>query len=64
MSDFIDMLTTCVVEELSKKEVKDKILQPLLIWFLRLIVPYILLIIFINFFLTIAANCLVLYFWR
>lgn len=64
MSDFMEMLTSMLISEMNKSEVKEKILQPLLAWFLRQIIPYVLLIICINFFLTIAAIGLLLYFRR
>lgn len=60
-NDFFDMMCNLIVEELQKNEVRDKILYPLLIWFLKLITPYVLAIFCVNFFLTIAAMCLVLY---
>lgn len=61
MSDIFSMVSNLLFEELSKKEVREKVLQPLLVWFLKLIVPYMIAIFCINFFLTIAAMCLVLY---
>lgn len=60
-SDFLGMICNMIVDELQKNEVRDKILYPLLIWFLKLIVPYVLAIFCVNFFLTIAAMCLVMY---
>jgi hypothetical protein len=64
MADFVEMMTNMVITEINKKDFKEKVLQPLLIWFLWHIIPYVLLIICLNFFLTIAAICLVLYFRR
>jgi cell division septal protein FtsQ len=60
--EFIELFTNMVVNELSKQEFKEKMLHPLLKWFLWQIIPYVLLIICVNFFLTIIAICLVLYF--
>lgn len=60
-NDMFSMISNLIFEELSKKEVREKVLQPLLIWFLKLIVPYVIAIFCVNFFLTIAAMCLVLY---
>ena len=63
-NDFMAMITSLLTNEMNRPEVREKILQPLLRWLLWQIVPYILLIICLNFFLTIAAICLVLYFRR
>jgi hypothetical protein len=62
--DFIGLITKVVIDELNNPEIKKKILEPLLVWLLWHIIPYVLLIIGLNFFLTIAAMCLVLYFRR
>jgi hypothetical protein len=62
MSEFIEMVSNLIINELNKKEVEEKILHPLLIWMLWQIIPFVLLFICLNFFLTIAAICLVLYF--
>lgn len=64
MSDFVEMVSNLVINEVNKKEIKEKILHPLLIWMLWQMAPYVLLIICLNFFLTIAALCLVLFFRR
>lgn len=62
MKDIMELFANIMLEELKKEEFRKGILQPLLIWFIWHIIPYVLVIICINFFLTIAAMCLVLYF--
>ena len=57
MGDFLGMITEMLKEELEKEEYQQKITQ----WFLRHILPYVIVIIAINFFMTIGAVSLVLY---
>lgn len=61
MRDYIALACAILRKELEKPETRENLLQPLLRWFFWHILPYVLAIILINFFLTIAAVSLVLY---
>ncbi len=62
MKEWFQLVTKIIKEEVNSKEVREEVLKPLFLWFCWYIVPYILLILGLNFFMTIAAMCLVLYF--
>lgn len=61
MHDYISLACSILRKELEKTETREKLLQPLLKWFFWHILPYVLAIILINFFLTIGAVSLVLF---
>jgi hypothetical protein len=61
MGDFFSSVVAAVRKELEKKEMQERILQPLMQWFFRHIIPYVVAIMLVNFFLTIGAVSLVLY---
>ena len=61
MSDYIALICGVLKKELEKPDTHKAVLQPLLQWFFRHILPYVIAIILINFFMTIAAVSLVLY---
>ena len=50
-----------IKSELDKPEIHQRIFQPLLRWFFKHILPYVVAIILLNFFMTIGAVFLVLY---
>lgn len=60
--DIFEMITSNIAKELHKQTVKDEIIRPLLKWLLWHIIPYGIGIIILNFFTTVAAVSLVLYF--
>lgn len=62
MSDIIQSLSAIVRKEMDKPEWKQQVLEPITRWIFGSIWPYALGIILVNFFLTIAAVSLVLYF--
>jgi hypothetical protein len=62
MSDLVKSLTKVIRIELEKPEYKQQILEPVTRWIFSSIWPYALGIISLNFFMTIAAVSLVLYF--
>lgn len=62
MSDLFEILAGLLRQEFEKEEMRQKVLQPLMQWFFRHIIPYVVAIILLNFFLTIGAVSLVLYF--
>ena len=62
MSDILNVLTNLIKKELDKPEWKQYIIEPISKWVFNTIWPWALGIILINFFLTIAAVSLVLYF--
>lgn len=61
MKDIIALISNFIEEELEKEEYQQKVFQPLLQWFFRHILPYVIAIIVINFFMTIVAVSLVIY---
>ena len=62
MSDLLNSITIILKKELDKPEWKQQVLEPITKWVLTNIWPYALGIILLNFFLTIGAVSLVLYF--
>lgn len=60
-NDYAGFAISLIKRELDQPEIRERVLQPLLKWFFRHIIPYVLLIIGLNFFLTIAGVSLVLY---
>ncbi len=62
MSELMNMLVAMIRKEMDKPEYKQQVLEPVNKWMFSVIWPYALGIIGINFFLTIAAVSLVLYF--
>ena len=62
MSELINSVTILLKKELDKPEWKQQVLEPLTKWVVNSIWPWALGLILINFFLTIGAVSLVLYF--
>ncbi len=62
MSELINSFTYILKKELNKPEWKQQVTEPITKWVFSNIWPYALGIILINFFLTIGAVSLVLYF--
>lgn len=62
MSDLFSSVSHLVRKEMDKPEWKQQVLEPVTRWIFGSIWPYALGIIIINFFMTIAAVSLVLYF--
>ena len=62
--DVIEMITTVLARELHKQTIQDQIIRPLLKWLFWHITPYVLGMIVLNFFITVCAVSLVLYFRR
>ena len=62
MVDILNSLTIIIKKELDKPEWKQQVLEPLTKWIISNIWPWALGLILINFFLTIGAVSLVLYF--
>ena len=62
MSDILETVTSIIHAEMEKPEWKQQILQPVTRWMFTKMWPYALGIICLNFFMTIAAVSLVLYF--
>ena len=62
MSDFMKSLATTFRKEMDKPEYRQQILEPISKWVFSTIWPYAVGIICLNFFMTIAAVSLVLYF--
>jgi len=61
-NDYVGLICSVLRKELEKPETRENLLQPLLKWFFKHIMPYVLAIVLLNFFMTIAAVSLVLYF--
>jgi len=61
-NDYLGLVCGLLRRELENPETQQKTLQPLMRWFFRHIVPYVLAIVLVNFFMTVAAVSLVLYF--
>jgi hypothetical protein len=64
MKDLINTIVALIKRELEKPEWRQDVLRPLTRWIALGILPYVLGIICLNFFLTIAAVSLVLYMSR
>jgi hypothetical protein len=64
MSELLQSVITHLKKEIDKPEWKQKILEPIVKWCFAIIWPYVLGIIFVNFFTTIAAVSLVLYLYH
>ena len=62
MSDLVNSITNILKKELDKPEWKQQVLEPLTTWIFSNIWPWALGLILINFFLTIGAVSVVLYF--
>lgn len=62
MSELLGSISNIVRKEIEKPEWKQQVMEPLTQWIFGSIWPYALGIILVNFFLTIAAVSLVLYF--
>lgn len=60
----IQMITSVIAKEIHKQTIQDEILRPLLKWLLRYIMPYGIMIMVLNFFITVCAVSVVLYFKR
>jgi hypothetical protein len=61
MSELIQGLVKHIHKEIDKTEWKQKVLEPIIQWIFTTIWPYVIAIICLNFFMTIAAVSLVLY---
>lgn len=61
-TDILQMITSSIAKELHKQTIQDEIIRPLLKWLFWHIIPYGIAIIVLNFFMTIGAVSLVLYF--
>jgi len=64
MQDILTSIVEKIKIELDKPEWKHEILKPITKWMFWNIIPYAILIICLNFFLTIAAVSLVLYLYK
>lgn len=64
MSDYLKLIFNLLKKELLTVELQKEILQPMITWILLKILPYIICIIILNFFLTISAVSLVLYLYK
>lgn len=64
MNDLVALASGLLQEELQKPEVKTQVLDPMLRWLLWNVAPYVVAFVLLNFFMTIAAVALVLYFLR
>lgn len=62
--DMISMITASIAKELHKQTVQEQIIRPLMKWIFWHIVPYGIVIIVLNFFITVCAVSLVLYLRR
>lgn len=56
-----EMITSVIAKELHKQTIQDQIIRPLLKWLFWHIIPYILIMLVMNFFVTVGAISLVLY---
>jgi hypothetical protein len=61
-TDIFSIMTVYLQKEFERPEMHQRVFQPLLQWFFKHILPYVMAIILVNFFLTVAAVFLVLYF--
>jgi len=64
MSDYLKLIFNLLKKELLTVELQKEILQPMITWILLKILPYVICIIILNFFLTISAVSLVLYLYK
>ena len=64
MQEIVQYIIELVRTELHKPEWKEEILGPFMKWVFRNFAPYVVAIIFLNFFFTIAAVSLVLYLYK
>lgn len=62
--DAVQMITSAIAKEIHKQTIQEEIIRPLLKWLIRYILPYGMVIMVLNFFITVAAVSLVLYFKR
>jgi len=58
----LEMVITAISKELHRETTRDHIIRPLIKWILWHIIPIIVIIMMLNFFITVAAISLVLYF--
>lgn len=61
-NDYFGLVGGLLRRELENPDTQQKTLQPLMRWFFRHIIPYVMAIVLVNFFMTVAAVSLVLYF--
>lgn len=64
MNELFNSFIAIIRKELEKPEWRQEVLRPVTRWIAVGILPYVLAIICLNFFLTIAAVSLVLYIYR
>ena len=64
MSDFINSFAILIRKEIEKNEWKAKIVEPLLKWLFIGMLPYVIGLLFLNFFMTIGAVSLVIYLYK
>lgn len=64
MNELLSSLIEMFSQEFDTPEVKREVLKPISKWLFANIVPYAIGMIFLNFFLTIAAVSLVLYIYK
>jgi len=64
MSDLINAIAIVIRKEMEKSEWKQQVVEPLLKWLFTGMLPYVIGLICINFFMTIAAVSLVLYLYK
>lgn len=57
----IEMITSVIAKELHKHTIQEQIIRPLLKWLYWHMMPYVLVMIVLNFFITVGAISLVLY---
>lgn len=57
----MEMITSVIAKELHKHTIQDQIVRPLLKWLFWHILPYFLIMLVLNFFVTVGAISLVLY---
>ncbi len=55
------MITSVIAKELHKHTIQEQIIRPLLKWLYWHMMPYVLVMIVLNFFITVGAISLVLY---
>jgi len=60
----IEMITAMVAKELYKQNIQEQIVRPLLKWLFWHMLPYMIAMIVLNFFITMGAISLVLYLKR
>lgn len=57
----IEMITSVIAKELHRHAIQEQIIRPLLKWLFWHMMPYVLVMIVLNFFITVGAISLVLY---